>query len=242
MTKVYGLIVIKNEADRYLDSCLNWMSKFFDEIFIYDDQSSDNSIEIAKNYGKVMVRPDNVSSFIEDESKFRFAAWSSFEEILNPIPGEWIFSFDADEFIVNGNNIQKAINYAKQKNFVGISIPFPEIFDIIDNIPYIRIDGFWNKIRGPRLFEYRNNGKWNTKSMGCGSEPTYVAAGPISQMNFDIHVLHYGYANKNDRDEKWNRYSNLSFHGHNDSHIKSIIESPTLKPWTGDIPEVKYGQ
>jgi len=242
MTKLYGILVIKNEADRYLKSCLEWMSPLFSDLFIYDDISDDNSVEIAKEYGTVVVRNKSISSFIDNESEFRFSAWKSFEETLSPSEGDWVLSFDADEFLVGSENLNLAIDTAKNEGHIGVSIPFPEIFDIIDDIPYMRIDGLWNKIRGPRLFEYRYNANWNNKKMGCGSEPTYVSNSKVSRKNFDINVLHYGYANKKDRDAKWNRYSNLSFHGHNDSHIKSIIETPILEPWTGDIPKVKYGQ
>ena len=241
MTKIYGSLVIKNEADRYLKSCLEWMSPFFDGLFIYDDQSTDNSVEIAEKYGSVVVRPDTVSSFIDNESEFRFSAWKSFEELFKPSVGSWVLSFDADEFLVSGENLHKAIANAQQRGCAGISIPFPEVFDVRDGVPYVRTDGLWAKINGPRLFEYRQGAKWNPKTMGCGSEPSYVSKGPISTNNFGIEVLHYGYANANDRNSKWSRYSSLSFHGHNDSHIRSIIEKPVLAPWTGQIPVVHYG-
>jgi hypothetical protein len=55
--------------------------------------------------------------------------------------------------------------------------------------------------------------------MACGSEPLYARKNPANQ--FDIKMLHFGYATEEDRLEKYDRY--ISRPGHNISHIKSIV-------------------
>lgn len=240
-SKVYGTMVIRNEKDRYLESCIKWMKQFVDQIFIYDDRSTDGSAELALELGcRVVRRPEANSSFIEHEGEFRWSAWRSFEKVMQPESNSWVLSFDADEFLVAEKDIsatlQKAIYYANKKNHVGIVIPFPEIFKIQDNEFYYRVDGLWNTIRGPRLFRYQDGGSWKMKSMGCGSEPDYVSKGTLSTQNFGLTMLHLGYAKDEDKKNKYERYSSLAEHGHNNKHIQSIIEKPTLKLWEGKVP------
>ena len=243
MTKIYGSMVVRNEEGRYLESCILWMQQFVNQIFIYDDRSTDRTAEIALDLGcRVVRRPEANPSFIEHEGKFRWSAWRAFEKVMQPESDSWILSFDADEFLVAEKDIyatlEKAIFYANKKNHVGVILPFPEIFKIEDDKFYYRTDGLWNTIKGPRLFRYQPNGSWQMKPMGCGSEPQYVSQGTLSNQNFGLTMLHLGYARDEDKQAKYERYSSLSEHGHNNSHIQSIIKQPKLEKWEGTKPEV----
>lgn len=240
---LYGLLVIRNEKDRYLADCINWMRPFLDGIFVFDDQSTDGSELIASRLGcEVVVRDDSIPSFLEHEGQFRMAAWRAFEEKMKPKFGDWVLAFDADEFLVctSGNvrqHLVSAINDACDS--VGVLLPFPEIFGVQHGVPMVRVDGLWGSIRGSRLFKYLPDAKWRDKPMGCGSEPTYVTWQGLSHRNHNLHVLHYGYARQTDVRAKYERYSSLLDHGHADAHIASIISSPTLVPWHGPIPKVR---
>lgn len=241
MTKIYGSMVVRNEEGRYLESCILWMQQFVNQIFIYDDRSTDRTAEIALDLGcRVVRRPESNPSFIEHEGKFRWSAWRAFEKVIQPESDSWILSFDADEFLVAEKDIhatlEKAIFYANKKNHVGVILPFPEIFKIEDDKFYYRTDGLWNTIKGPRLFRYREGGAWKMKPMGCGSEPDYVSKGTLSTQNMGLTMLHLGYAKNEDKQAKYDRYSSLQEHGHNNKHIESIIEKPTLKLWEGKVP------
>ena len=243
MTKIIGSMVIKNEKDRYLEDCINHAFTFLDEIFVYDDRSEDNSAELAMDLGcRVVRRPDGRSSFIDHEGQFRYSAWIAFEELMEPDVSDWIFSFDADEFMVAEsdvkNTLHNAVSYAESNNCIGVVLPFPEIFKIDEEGLWARTDGLWNSIRGPRLFKYNTNGSWSDKSMGCGSEPDYVSRGRLSDQNYGLNVLHLGYAKDEDKKEKYTRYSSLSEHGHNNSHIESILKDPKLELWHGVVPDI----
>lgn len=241
MTRVIGSIVVKNEIDRYLEKCILHAKTFLDEIFIYDDCSTDGSAELCADLGcTVVTRPLGLASFIEHEGQFRYAAWQAFEEAMKPTNGSWVFSFDADEFMISlqgeiATTLNTNIVRAKKNNFTGIILPFPEIFKIENNDLFYRVDGLWNTVRGPRLFAYQQNASWKNKRMGCGSEPTYVSAANSLNQN-DLKVLHLGYARDEDKKSKYERYSSLPEHGHNNSHIESIIATPILKKWEGPKP------
>lgn len=245
MTRVLGSIVIKNEADRYLDSCLEWASTFLDEIFVFDDQSTDASTEIASSHGcQVVIRGDGTPSFIQHESDFREEAWRQFTATVSPKPGDWILSFDADEFLVtrDGSDVStalmSAVEKAEAKGAIGIILPFQEIFKMNDDEFWVRKDGFWGSVQGPRLFKYQpGNVSWSGKAMGSGSEPLYVVNGKKNDTP-NLSFLHLGYAKDEDKKSKYARYSSLA-HGHNDKHIQSIPQKPTLELWDGAVPEVK---
>lgn len=243
--RILGSLVVKNESDRYLYDCVKWNSSQLDDLFVFDDQSTDDTVEICEDLGaNVVVRDDSVSSFLEHESNFRLGAWEAMEKTLKPEDGDWILSFDADEFLVSDldyvrASLVSAIKLAESDSSLGIVLKFHEIFGIENSVFMERTDGFWNKVRGPRLFKYvPDKASWSGKSMGSGSEPLYVVQGKKSERSFGLSFLHLGYAKKEDQISKHQRYSNLYDHGHNDKHIQSIIGKPKLQPWTGISSEV----
>lgn len=244
MIDIHGLMVVKNEKDRYLEDCIKWNKQFLDNIFVYDDRSTDGSAELALDLGCVAVkRPENKSSFIEHEGNFRMSSWKAFEQKIKPKEGDWILSFDADEFLVSDQDIFKSLsNSIKKANYInkkGVVIPFKEIFKIDNGEFFYRTDGYWNTVRGSRLFKWFPAGAWSDKSMGCGSEPTYVNYQTISNFSYGLHFLHLGYAKDEDKRSKYERYSSLADHGHQNDHIQSILKTPKLEKWEGMIPDVQ---
>src|SRR5688572_10892280 len=97
--RLYGLVVTRNEAGRYLNACLEHMIPFFDAVFVFDDRSIDATVRIAESLGcEVAVRSEVQQSFLEHEGRFRQSAWLTMMNRLRPNIGDWVFSFDADEF------------------------------------------------------------------------------------------------------------------------------------------------
>ena len=57
--RIIASMVLKNEADRYLRAMLQHNHVWWDDLFVYDDQSTDNSVEIAMEYtDHVVIRVD----------------------------------------------------------------------------------------------------------------------------------------------------------------------------------------
>lgn len=218
-----------------------------DELFYYDDQSTDDSLDVVAQFGNVhrTVRPDGVPSFIEHEGKFRQDAWNAFTGTLPLKEGDWVLAIDTDEVLTrlsDGNcclrcEVDQAIDSAERIGALSVVLPVPEIFAVEDGVPMMRVDGLWGTIRGTRLFKYRPGGVFTDKSMGCGSEPTYVVHGTKSQYAVGLHLMHFGYADPRDLATKYRRYSDLLNHGHNDGHVRSIVTQPTLQPWPG-VPTI----
>ena len=217
MTKLYGLMVIKNESSRYLHAALTHASSYLDHIIIFDDQSDDDSATVANEFGDVVIRPDSVSSFIENESEFRQNAWSVFEDACSPTSDDWILAIDADEFLI-GNNIRDTLIGYASKLEMGLTLRIPELWNLDPAL--IRIDGYWDSNCSSRYFRYMPGGTFAERRMGSAAFPTYVRSNLIAD---DLEILHVGYVDEDDRTIKYNRYSSIT-EGHSSRHIQSIIE------------------
>lgn len=246
--RILGTMVMRNEASRYLDCCLSWNSSIVDAVHVYDDASTDDSMQIAMAHGcTVTRRPDDVPSLLVHEGKFRDAAWRAFERALEPEEGDWVLGFDADEFVVSAkdevDSLYWACHQADATGVTGLMLPIPEVFATHDSgdfmtHPQIRLDGYWGRIQGLRLFRWERGGHFRDVDLGGGSAPTYAEDGFLEE-SASLWLMHYGYAHPDDRHEKYNRY--LTKPGHAPTHVASIVQQPVLQMWTGPHINVYRG-
>lgn len=234
-------LVAHNEADRYLDAVL--ASLRVDAIHVYDDNSTDDTVAIAKAHGAVVSsRRLEVANFVEDEGAFRQAAWRAMEAALEPSAGDWVLALDCDEVVVARTGetawaIERAVLTALEAGAVGVRIPIPEVWELGAR-PLQRLDGFWAGLSAPRLFAYRQGGRFRS-GMACGSVPTYVSGGYIYPDSGDLAIAHLGYAHPDDRLQKYRRYAELP--GHNPAHISSICQPARLAEVDFELPPVWRG-
>lgn len=244
MTRLIASLVLRNEAGRYLRSVLEWHRQYFDDFFVYDDQSADATAEICREFTEhVHVRPDDTPSFLQHEGKFRERAWAVMIDAMGLRDNDWVFSLDADEYLVNTcrADLESLISEADRLTVNSVDIPIPEIWDRSTSKLMKRIDGWWNTMSLPRLCRIqRSNIEFRKKPMGCGSTPLYSYKLPVKDVN-DLALLHFGYSLPEERRARYDRYMGLPDHGHNNKHIKSIIANPHLEPWEGEIPVFSYG-
>lgn len=239
MSDIIGLLVMKNEEDRYLADCITHQQSVCDRIVVFDDRSTDDSVKVAESLGcDVFVREESSPSFMEHEGSFRQGAWDLLKGFATP--DSWIFAFDADEFFVgqtmtNRYAMERLISEAERQGYEAVTIPVAEVFGLQANgNPMIRTDGYWGDISGLRLVKYLP-GQILDKPMASGSVP------PVSSklVKKDIGtILHYGYANPEDKYVKFERYTSKIDNGHNSAHIQSILTEPALHPWKGPIPSL----
>lgn len=230
---IWGVMCVRNEADRYLMDVLEWHLGFLDGIFVYDDQSTDETPIIADGFPNVLVevRPDEVPSLLEHEGDFREAGWLAFETSFQPMMGDWVLAIDADELFVAPGDERVAlldiIRFAEHDNIRAAKLRIEEIFAIQGNVPQRRVDGWWDTITGIRLTKYDPNFKFANRKLAGGSVP--VPRGTIlDATDWSGGLQHYGYVSPEDRENKYDRY--VSFAGHNKAHVRSIVEPPQLKP------------
>jgi len=241
--RLHAILVARNEADRYLDAVLAQLPT--DSIHLYDDDSNDDTVAIARHRGALVTRKrTGVPSFTENEGAFRQMAWNAFEDQLCPEAGDWVLSVDCDEFLTATDiptALDDAIAGADATWTQAVNLRIPEVFELRADGPYVRIDGYWNTLSAPRLFRYRAGGKFTRKAMGCGSEPEYVRQGHAVDSG-GLALVHYGYATSADRRTKYDRYMAVGDHGHNPAHITSILSTPVVEPLRSPAPPVWRGR
>jgi len=219
---IVGHMVMRNEADRYLQASLTQLLKFCDEVVVVDDQSDDDSVEIARDLGcKVIVRPNEILSFLQDETYFRSYAWWAMTKELKLSNKDWIIALDADEYIYGGPDLISEV-----KNYDSISVPIREVWDV-DPIQ-LRVDGFWDTNSHNRIVKYNPSFRFENSGSGTGSVPTGKYNTEIHDKHSPLMILHFGYTTPEDRQTKYERYTGMKNHGHNEKHIRSIIGTPTL--------------
>ena len=235
-------MVIRNEADRYLQCVFAALLPHVDVLHVYDDLSTDGGDRMAAEAGAVVTRRmPLVRTFADHEGAFRQAAWDAFVEAVRPCPGDWVLTIDADEVLIAPQGLGAAIDAALSEGAAAVQIPIPEAFERDDDGGVlIRTDGYWKGLRAPRLFLFRDGGAFRRAVVGCGSTPTYVHADPPAAGSAGLHLLHLGYLDAGDRQEKHDRYSGRP--GHSAAHVASILTRPTLVRWNGPRVDVWRGR
>ena len=245
MKKINMLMVTRNEADRYLQSCLTYHSKFFDNIIIVDDSSTDDTEKICLDFtSKVFRRPESVPGFADHEGRFREFAWTKLEPYTDE--GDWVLVVDADEFFVSHSSLlelreslQVYIAHADALKRDLITMNVHEVWQH-DIVPYKRMDGFWNSGVCFRFVKYLGNMPFLDKSMGSHSVPKHYLNLPKTGISL-CSMLHLGYLDDQDKEDKFNRYMAMEGHGHNKKHISSITTQPSLVELHGSIPKYWRG-
>lgn len=243
MNKVFVLMVTKEEAGRYLGQVLRSICPHVSGVLVYDDKSRDETPIVADKEGAVVVvRGDETPSFLEHEGQFRQAALCALVETFNLDEGDWVLVLDADELLVSPFPLKAALQAAtldaEANGARAVRIPIHTVWGgehvgRTMHRPLIRTDGFWPTLNEPRLWQWFPDAQFLKKSMGCRNEPTYVWQYPILESQFDVSLLHYGYAWPEDQIVRYERYSSLKDHGHNPSFINSIRTHPTTTKWRG---------
>lgn len=235
--RLVGYMVVRNEADRYLQACLTQALEVLDKIVVVDDCSDDLTPDVVCSFDRAiyMRRPVDVPTFMEDESALRSWAWKLTGDMLG-LKNEWVFALDGDDQLF-GDRVDWE-DYLADTHHLTIS---PVINQIWSSNPISRrIDGFWLE-SAPKASRYIDD-VFVPKKMGGGSFPQVSMREGLNRTEFvfPMGINHWGYADPNDRLEKYDRYYVMgNTHGHNQNHINSIIRLPVLEPV--DAPEFWRG-
>lgn len=169
MSKISLCMIIKNE-EKYLSECLESVKNVVDEIIIVDTGSTDNSIDIAKNYGAKIFQFEWVNDF---------SAARNFS--IEQATGDWILYLDADERLDYSSLTElKRLTSSKQK------IAYNCIIRNIDSTY-----GHDNSNRYPRLFPNNEGIKFSGRVHEQISSSLNEKG--IELKNSSILIIHIGY-------------------------------------------------
>lgn len=173
MIKLSVVILTKNEENRIKD-CIESVYKWADEIIVIDDESIDNTVNIAKLYTDRII-----SRKMEVEGAHRNFAYAQARNL-------WVLSLDADERVTTGlkAEIEEVLNEAH--NFNGFTIPRRNY-----------IGDYWVKYGGwypsSQLKLFRKD-KFRYEEVGV--HPRAFMDDPCGHLKGDI--VHYSYKNIED--------------------------------------------
>jgi hypothetical protein len=233
--RVLGHMVTRNEFSRYLAESIIHLRSIVDDLFVWDDQSDDGTLEYLRAVDvEVRRRRDGQLSFAEHEGAFRQAGWDALGRTLCPTADDWILCVDADEFLVTELGEHRSVREVLDAEIAAtdtgsLTFPVAEVFATDRGRPLVRHDGFWGAISACRAVRWRPAGLFRAEREGCGSVPDDWKRTTRSELT----LLHYGYARTRDRVIKHARYSGG---GHHAGHVASILQPPQLEPWCGDAP------
>lgn len=190
MPKLTAMMIVYNEADRYLERCLRSLTTYADEIVVLDDGSTDATPEICLSFPLVKLYRRETSLFLLDESRLRHELWA-YAVAGNP---EWILALDADEFL-EARAAYELPYLLKQKLFSAVSF---RLFDCWGGEDYYRVDGLWNPwLRGFAIYlvKYQPHlsSEWPPLPFHCGRLP--LAYRRLPHLESDLRIKHLGWAN-----------------------------------------------
>ena len=150
--EIVAVLCVYNE-ELNIDGCLRHLEKYVDKIVIFDDNSSDRSVEIARKHKKVAKIVLNPNKHEWDERENRRAVFRAALEVSQK---EKVFALciDADErfeirFLQNLKRITQKLD---EKTYV--SVHFRELWGDCD---HYRVDGVWGDKKKDILFRLLPN-------------------------------------------------------------------------------------
>lgn len=197
-------MVVRNEADRYLERALLQHRDYIDAAVIINDASDDNTVKIIERclQGVPLKIVRNRQQIFQNEIELRSQQW---KETISTHP-DWILNLDADEIIEDGcAHLLRVVAKQTIFRYVGFSL-----YDMWDENHY-RDDDLWAAHKRSWGFMFRYTPffdyEWENKAQHCGRYPRNLDF--FGQGHCDIRIQHMGWARESDRVAKYKRYLEL---------------------------------
>lgn len=226
---IIGGLLVRNEAQRWLERFLDSYSVLCDKIIVIDDNSTDKTREIC-NYYTDYIYTTEENLFVKDESILRAHLWKL---CCNQCENDdWIAIWDADDIIeIEEANLLKGII---NKLPVEIGLFGLKKYDMWSETHY-RSDNLWNAHTKyiPFLGRYKHNIEYSFRKtpLHCGSFPLEIINNQCAFVD-KIKVKHMGWSRESDRLKKYKWYMDLDGKGTYGilEQYKSILDkSPNLE-------------
>jgi glycosyltransferase involved in cell wall biosynthesis len=212
--KLIGFLSVYNEVEkRNLRRCLESMSQYCDEIVIYDDASTDNSVEVAREFTDLIIEGK-----VNEWGKEAEHRQQLLELALTRNP-DWIFWMDADE-VVEKKGEEGAIRELCETDKFD-SYAFHEV-NLWRTTAFYRVDNSYNDGLFCRL--WKNNGMLQIPNR-AGLHQRLVPDTLKKESLSDIEIIHYGFSSD---DRIIDKYITYRAHGQSGWALDRLIDERTL--------------
>jgi hypothetical protein len=197
------VMLVRNEANRYLATMLEQSLQFIDAAVIVDDASTDGTPEICRRLcataGLPLLFHQNPEPGFHNEVELRKQAW---ELALGADP-EWLLFLDADEIFENrATNDLRPLLADPRWDFYSF-----RLYDFWDQ-EHFREDRYWQAhfhyrpflLRYQPEYEY----EWADQPLHCGRLPKNAANFPGTASS--LRLKHYGWSDPERRLQKYHFY------------------------------------
>lgn len=243
--KIHVLTVCKDEAGRYLRSALEAWLTFADDVFFLDDDSEDESKEIAGSFDDVIfVEPNfDAGQMWGHEAKYRQALFEF--GWVNADEGDVLFWEDCDMC-----PIQDPTQFFEMESVERWAFYLYDLWSTDDThrqgqygrgrFDYRDDPPFWRAHEAPRTWAVRvtdedvNDFEWTERGVHCGHLPAnYLFRDRETVIVPKTHGIgHWGYHDVEDQRRKYEQYMEVEDHLENfeRQHAESIMDEPRLRP------------
>ena len=200
-----SVILITRNEEANLDDCLTSLEGIAQQIVVVDTNSSDRTLEIAKNHGATIAQPSDWPGFGPQKNR-----------ALDLATSEWVLSLDADERLTPAlkSEILTAINHSAHVDCFAI----PRLSWYCGR--FIRHSG-WSPDYVDRLFK-RGTARFSDDLV----HERLVPNGQVAKL--ENPMLHYSFMNYSQVLQKLDRYSSASAEqafarGKTSSPLKAVL-------------------
>jgi hypothetical protein len=224
-------MIMRNEAseEKYLKEVLTEAHKYSDKIVILDDNSTDDSIEVAEKLKCKVYTHEEEPLFMKQEHRLREHLWR------NILPqeaeqGDFILALDCDEIM--GEQFTHSKDQILSQEDVGTYTV--QIWEAWGNKNKIRVDGTWNPLgkHTPILTRFEPSVGYQFPKIGlhCGRIPMNSVKPLIPS---GCSLLHLGWADSTKHQAKHDFYveNDPQPHPTMQLHYDSMLREPTLVDW-----------
>ena len=119
-----SVVIANYNNSKFINECIESLKKQTYqnlEIIFFDDNSSDNSLEVIKKFENIII--------IENKSQTKFGSFNqmnAFKKSIQSSTGEIIFLLDSDDFFKK-NKIEKVIDFFSKNKNENIVFDYPII-------------------------------------------------------------------------------------------------------------------
>ena len=229
----FGMLRVKNE-ERWIERALRPLIEVCDEVFVFDDHSTDRTEEIVNGTENCIYIPSPFDTLDESRDKTYLLGlierWDGIGPLRpNPLSPHWVICVDGDEEIVS-QDLHKFTQAPQGMDHVSYSF---QILTLYDSPDQIRVDPPYNNMFRPSMFRlikpgmvFKSQGRYSG-GFHCSNVPADIGSGVRVHHPEPVRVKHYGYMEKRDRERKFKFYMDND-PGHEGWYRQECFGEPVL--------------
>lgn len=204
MPKIVAAILARNEADRYLREVLTNVSLLCDDIVLVDDNSTDGTVEMAREFDAKVLALDSIDGWWgKAEAPARAMLWNA--AVAEAGLDGWVYVADADHILAEVTR-QDLHQLARASHVNAWAWP---LWDCWDSPVQHRVDGYWVGWAYPRPWMAKAypapdfQPSWSRQGLHVGHFPSNY---PFAYGVAPGGIQHLGYVKAADRAAKAAKY------------------------------------